>query len=82
MLIQRSSRKLEHSYLSNAPKPSRTYPPRHLEFVESEHVGAEYIDNLGRTYDAVGQPGASQFWNEEQFLKSIDDHLLKSNDTT
>jgi len=46
------------------------------------HVGAEYIDDLGRSYDAVGRPEASTYWKEEQFLKSIDDHLRKSNDYT
>ena len=49
---------------------------------ESPHIGAEYIDELGRTYDAIGVPKASQFWNEKQFLNSIDEHLLKSNDFT
>jgi hypothetical protein len=49
---------------------------------ESPHRGAEYIDDLGRTYDALGDPKASQFWNERLFLNSIDHHLLKSNDFT
>jgi len=49
---------------------------------ESPHTGAEYIDDLGKTYDALGVPRASQFWNESKFLKSIDGHLLKSNNFT
>ena len=49
---------------------------------ESEHVGAEFVDDLGRSYDAIGRPAASQFWNEAKFFKSIDSHLLKSNDFT
>ncbi|NVB39974.1 toxin [Pseudenhygromyxa sp. WMMC2535] len=49
---------------------------------ESPHEGAEYIDDLGRSYDALGRPAASKFWNEKQFFKSIDHHLLKSNDFT
>ncbi len=49
---------------------------------ESSHVGAEYVDDLGRTYDALGKPIASNFWNETEFLASIDSHLLKSNNFT
>jgi len=49
---------------------------------ESPHVGAEYVDDLGRTYDALGTPAASQYWNAKKFFKSIDGHLLKSNDFT
>jgi hypothetical protein len=51
-------------------------------FHESPHVGAEYVDDLGRSYDAVGTPEASRYWNERVFLRSIDQHLLKSNDYT
>ena len=49
---------------------------------ESPHVGAEYVDDLGRAYDALGTPAASQYWNAKKFFKSIDGHLLKSNDFT
>ena len=49
---------------------------------ESPHIGAEYVDDLGRTYDAMGKPAASRFWNKAEFLKSINEHLLKSNDFT
>lgn len=49
---------------------------------ESPHIGAEYVDDLGRSYDALGTPNASKFWNQKEFLASIDGHLLKSNDFT
>jgi len=49
---------------------------------ESPHVGAEYLDDLGRAYDAVGGLNASKFWNEGKFINSIRKHLLKSNDFT
>jgi len=49
---------------------------------ESPHVGAEYVDDLGRSYDALGRPAASKYWNEQKFLKSVDSHLVKSNDFT
>jgi hypothetical protein len=49
---------------------------------ESPHEGAEFVDELGQAYDALGVPGASKFWNEKQFLNSIDKHLLKSDNIT
>jgi hypothetical protein len=51
-------------------------------FHESPHEGAEYVDDLGRSYDAIGDPQASRYWNERLFLRSIDQHLLKSNHYT
>ncbi len=48
----------------------------------SDHVGADFVEDLGRTFDALGTPRASQYWNQEQFLASIDSHVLKSNDFT
>ncbi len=44
--------------------------------------GADYIDDLGRRFDAMGTPAASRHWNEGQFLNAINDHLLKSNHFT
>lgn len=51
-------------------------------FIESAHLGAEYVDDLGRSFDALGNPAASQYWNEREFLSSINTHLLKSNEFT
>jgi hypothetical protein len=51
------------------------------EFVASDHVGHEVTDTAGRTYDFVGDPRASQFW-DGSFLDSVEGHLLKSNDYT
>lgn len=53
-----------------------------LKLTESSHIGSEYVDQFGKTYDAVGSPAASKFWNQEKFLSAIDEHLLKSNDFT
>jgi hypothetical protein len=61
---------------------ARLQAQRGLRLRESPHVGAEYVDELGRTYDALGNPRASEFWNEGAFLRSIDSHLLKANDFT
>ncbi len=53
-----------------------------VPLTESEHVGAEYVDDLGRSFDALGHPAASTYWNPDKFFRSIDAHLLKSNDFT
>jgi len=38
----------------------------------------DYIDEFGNLYDAMGAPGVSAFWNEKQFFRSIDKHIVKS----
>ena len=48
----------------------------------SEHVGAEFVSAAGKTFDALGTPEAYKFWNEAEFLSSIDRHLSKSVDFT
>jgi hypothetical protein len=45
-------------------------------------VGAEVVDEVGRSYDFVGDPRAGRYWNLRQFEASLSDHLLKSNDYT
>ena len=49
---------------------------------ESPHEGAEFVDAAGTTYDALGKPAASKYWNPEKFFKAIEGHLVKSNDFT
>jgi hypothetical protein len=53
-----------------------------LQLTESPHIGAEFVDTAGKTYDAMGRPRAYQFFNQTEFLGAIDDHLLKSNNFT
>jgi hypothetical protein len=53
-----------------------------VPLAESPHLGADFVDAAGKTYDALGTPAASQRWNQKDFIKAIDDHLLKSNDFT
>jgi len=53
-----------------------------LQLTVIGHVGEEFVDAAGKTYDAMGQPNAYKFWNPGQFLDSITDHLNKSNDYT
>jgi hypothetical protein len=52
------------------------------EAYSSAHVGSEFVDTAGKTYDALGQAAAYQHWNPKQFFGSIADHLNKSNDYT
>lgn len=61
---------------------ARLQQQRNVLLRESLHDGAEYIDEFGKTYDQMGNPRASQFWNETEFLSAIDDHLHKSNNFT
>ncbi len=51
-------------------------------FRGSDHVGAEVVDDLGRSYDFLGSSAASRYWNEGEFLGSIKTHLRKSNNFT
>jgi RHS repeat-associated protein len=53
-----------------------------LQLKVGAHVGEEFVDSAGKTYDAMGQPNAYKFWNPKQFFSSIMDHVNKSNDYT
>jgi RHS repeat-associated protein len=56
---------------------------RGIKLYESAAEGADFVDELGRTYDAVGGIGASTHWDEKQFLKSLFEHVAhKTNDFT
>lgn len=60
------------------------YPDRDFRASEEERDG-EYTDNEGRTYDQMGDPRASQYWNPrsaQKFYRAIDAHLNKSMDFT
>jgi len=53
-----------------------------LPLKESPHNAEEFIDPVGKTYDAYGVPAASKHWNEKSFMEGIQRHLLKSIDFT
>jgi hypothetical protein len=57
-----------------------------LDFKPSaEERDGEYIDNQGRTYDQMGNPNTSKYWNPstaQKFYQAIQAHLLKSMDFT
>jgi hypothetical protein len=45
-------------------------------------AGGRQLLAAGGLGNALGDTIASRFWDEQQFLGSIDSHLLKSNDFT
>ncbi len=49
---------------------------------ETPNASSDFTDANGKTYDALGTLSASANFNQDQFLASIDSHLLKSNDFT
>ncbi|TCM48854.1 RHS repeat-associated protein [Kribbella sp. VKM Ac-2568] len=51
-------------------------------FSASPHEGADFLDDLGRTYDAMGDGTKAVYFKETDFLRSIDHHLRKGNDFT
>lgn len=56
------------------------FPDRDITASAEERDG-EYIDNQGRTYDQMGDPQTSKYWNPknaQQFYAAIRAHLLKS----
>lgn len=65
-------------------RAQQQYPERGFKAASEERDG-EYVDNQGRTYDQIGNPNTSRYWNEnsaQKFYRSIDAHLRKSMDFT
>lgn len=65
-------------------RAKQQYPERGLKAASEERDG-EYVDSEGRTYDQMGNPQTSRFWNDrsaQKFYRSIDAHLRKSTDFT
>jgi hypothetical protein len=44
--------------------------------------GYDWVDDLGRTYDALGDGTKAQYLKIDQFIRQIDKHLLKRNTFT
>jgi hypothetical protein len=44
--------------------------------------GYDWVDEMGRTYDAMGDGTKSRYFKLREFTNSIDSHLLKGNDFT
>lgn len=49
---------------------------------EGPDPGYDWYDDLGQHYDAMGDGTKAQYVQLEQFMKSIDHHLMKGNDFT
>lgn len=66
-------------------RAQQEFPDRGLKAASEERDG-EYVDSQGRTYDQIGNPAASRFWDRpgapQRFFDSITDHLNKSIDFT
>jgi hypothetical protein len=55
---------------------------RTFKGIPGKDPGHDWVDDLGRTYDAVGDGTKAKDFKLDQFTRSIDRHLLKSNDLT
>jgi hypothetical protein len=76
--------RLSESERGTLTRAQYEYPDRGLRAAAEERDG-EYVDNLGRTYDQMGDPKTSQYWNDrtsQKFFNAIQGHLRKSIDYT
>jgi hypothetical protein len=76
--------RLSDSEAATLTRAQEEYPDLGLKASAEERDG-EYVDSQGRTYDQMGDPRTSQFWNPrsaQNFYDAIDAHLLKSVDFT
>jgi hypothetical protein len=66
-------------------RAQQQYPDLGLKASAEERDG-EYVDSQGRTYDQMGNPNTSKFWDRpgapQKFYQAIQDHLSKSMDFT
>jgi uncharacterized protein YukE len=72
--------RLSESERGTLPRLQAMFPDRVFRVSPEERDG-EYFDDLGRTYDQMGDPETSQYWNGQSvqtFFRSINKHLLKS----
>ncbi|QRK11627.1 hypothetical protein JQX13_17070 [Archangium violaceum] len=94
-LVRRSAKRvparLDESMRHARPAEQRTaqrladdpdFDGRTFKGIEGKDPGYDWVDDLGRKYDALGDGTKSQYMKLEQFTKSIDHHLLKGNDFT
>jgi len=88
----RNPAKLAEGFAENArPAEVRTaerlaqspeFDGRTFEAPPPPDPGYDWVDDTGRTYDAMGDGTKSQYFKLQQFTDSIDSHLLKGNDIT
>ncbi len=76
--------RLSGSEAATLVRLQKEYPDLGLKTAAQERDG-EFIDSQGRTYDQMGNPKTSQFWNPQsaqRFYNAILAHLNKSIDFT
>jgi hypothetical protein len=88
-LAQGFAQRARPAEAKTAERLAAEHPPEHPEFngrtfeaPPSPDPGYDWKDDLGRTYDAMGDGSKSRYFNLRQFTKSIDSHLLNDNDFT
>jgi uncharacterized protein YukE len=69
--------RLSESERGTLPRLQAMFPGRVFRVSPEERDG-EYFDDLGRTYDQMGDPETLQYWNAQKFFRSINNHVLKS----
>lgn len=69
--------RLSESERGTLPRLQAMFPDRVFRVSPEERDG-EYFDDLGRTYDQMGDPETLQYWNAQKFFRSINNHVLKS----
>ncbi len=72
--------RLSEAERGTLPRLQAMFPDRVFRVSPEERDG-EYFDDLGRTYDQIGDPATSKYWSPrsaQQFAAAIDGHLLKS----
>jgi uncharacterized protein YukE len=72
--------RLSESERGTLPRLQAMFPDRVFR-VSPEERNGEYFDDLGRTYDQIGDPVTSKYWGPrtaQEFAAAIDGHLLKS----
>jgi uncharacterized protein YukE len=72
--------RLSESERRTLPRLQAMFPDRVFRVSPEERDG-EYFDDLGRTYDQIGDPATSKYWSQrdaQRFAAAIDGHLLKS----
>jgi hypothetical protein len=76
--------RLSDSETATLTRLQEEYPDSDFKPSAEERDG-EYVDDQGRTYDQMGNPNTSKYWNPgaaQKFYQAIQAHLLKSMDFT
>ena len=76
--------RLSDSETATLTRLQEEYPDSDFKPSAEERDG-EYVDDQGRTYDQMGNPNTSRYWNPsaaQKFYQAIQSHLLKSMDFT